>query len=1069
MIKKLLIALFFILPFTIVARQSNNYISYEYESTNRYKILLHVYRDCRGVSLGNTASITVSSGASCFTSVNLVLNKDTIINRAVKCPSSNICGSPNTNGNGFGMEEHVFSGIMDLDSAAFSDIKNSNCCEIYFGYQGSLRSSAITTGISGSGYNYAFLNRCIGNNSSVYYTNKYPYSALCNNTFEYNPMAIDPDGDSLVFELDTPLISNRTTNAAYSTPLNASIPITPVCVTQTVTCAPALFSGIYIGFDFNKVTNNMRLTPANCNEVTVFVNTTKEYRKDTAGIYRLIGETRKEHLLFMGNAGNNIPPSINLDDAYYACIGDSLLVNVASADKAPTGGVSDTTFLTWSHNISNLTVEMNDSSDKNQSATIKWAPQKSDISNIPYVVNFAVSESNCISNSQASKSTAIYVVDSLTSNPTVLDRKNGTLYLNANITGGSPLLENQITWVVADNPQLNNATIRNKEVDSIIRLNPGKHYYNLIITNGSNCAIFVSDSIVIDPYFRFNFNNVQSEYCKNNLTSIQPNILNANRPITYEWYIQGSPIIISSDSILERIISGPETYFLTAKDNSGKSYSLNFSATTLELPDLSSVKNPEAKCLVEGQFDLFKDYPIGIDLDQSTKDSNFITFKTVNNKRSGMVKSGLGNPYWYFAQNFFDSSLNQNYIPNPPVDSLRVYATNFITGCSDSSLFLVNINRNPEITLVNKTLCQNFGSVNPNDLLLVEPSDLSNGEFSWSIDSAPAGLNPSDIAQILKDTDPSPFNKEYAFYPYIPGSSPSAPFNKNRIGKYKLRFCFTNNTTQCQSCGFAYLEVIESPDLTLKPFTNICYNEGIVELDSNANLTGGIWSLISFNNLYNGSDYDLAASRISNNQLNLESSPIEGGDYFVKYINTTQTCPVEDSVHIVVGAQPNLKLNTYADSIYLGESITLRVLEGTNWNLRWENGNISPSRQIREFPLNAGKYNFIMTATNPANNCKHSDTAIITVFKDERVGVKSLFVSNLNIYPNPAKKNVNIQSKYPIKSLQLLTIEGQLLYQADHEFELNLELDLSKLSGGTYYLGIKGETETHYVKLTVIK
>lgn len=1063
----LFLALITLIPIFLLSRNTNNYLSYRYLSTDRYEVNLHIFRDCRGISLPTSYNINVSSGGSCFSSITMTLSRDTIIDKSVKCPTSNVCQPPNSNSAGLGIEEIVYTGIMDLDSAQFNSIKTSNCCEIYFEFRGQVRPNSITTLASGSiGFNYAFLERCLGNNHSVKYKNKHPNSMYCNNTFEYNPMAIDADGDSLVFSLESPL-TNRTSTVTYNTPLSTSIPLTPVCPTQTVTCAPSLFAGIYVGFGFDSVTNNMRFTPASCSQVGVFVNTTKEYRKDTNGVYQLIGITRKEHLLLGANINSNIPPTLDIKEEYYACVGDTFRLNVNSTDKAPTGGFSDTTFLTWEHNINNMDISMVDSSAKNQSATVKWAPSSSEISNQPYLINFGVSETNCSSNAQASRATAIYVVDSLSIQPQLIDRKNGTLYLNAQVSGGSDLLQNQFSWEVSDNPSLTNSISRIREIDSITRLEPGKYYVTLVVDNGSNCAKFFQDSIDIAPYFRFNFNNVQSEYCKSNLTEIEPNILNANRPISYEWYLQGSPTVISRDSILRRVIDNDEDYLLVAKDSDSASYSLNFSATILPLPDLSTVRNPTPKCLEAGQFDLFLDFPIGANVSKNTKDSNFITFAAVDSRRSNMVKTGLGTPYWYYAQRFYDSSQNQNFIPNPPVDSVRVYATNFWNGCTDSAQFEVRVNQNPVIQLIDKSLCQNVGGIKPSDYLLLTPSDLSNGEYTWSIDSAPAGLSSTDINQILKDTDPSPFVKNYVFYPFIPGSSPTAPFNANRIGTYKLKFCFTENIGNCQSCGFVYLTVLESPELIIKPFERICYDDGILELDSNSNISGGVWSLISFNDSTNGSAFDNAKGRLVNPKLDLSNSSLEGGNYFVLYENATQTCPVRDSINISVGAQPNLKLNTYIDTLYLGESLLLEVVEGKNWDLRWENGSINSSRLIREFPLSQGVHEFIMTATNPATSCQHIDTVQIMVYKT--VGIKSAFASSLKVYPNPSNELINVRAGVPLTQISLYQVSGQLLKSFDTKDQLTHQLTLSEISSGTYYLAIKGEGEEVYIKINVIK
>ena len=1070
MLRTVLPILFFAVSLFSQARENNNYISYKFISTDRYEVKFHLFRNCSGLSAPNTQTITVASGSGCFTNVSLVVTRDAIINRTPRCSSSAACIPQNTPSTS-GFEEHIYSGIMDLDSADFSDIKNSSCCDIYFEKSGGLRPNNISTGIGGLGYNFAFLDRCVGNNNSVVYSNLYPLRAYCNYTFEYNPFAFDADGDSLVFSLDTPLINNRTTNATYNAPLSAQIPMTPVCVTQTVSCVPALTSGIYVGFDFDENSNNIRYTPRNCSEISVFVNETKEYRKDSMGIYQLIGITRKEHQITTETISNNLIPEILLSGEYYVCVGDTFRLNINSSDDAPIGGIADSTFMFWENNIPNMDISKVATS-KNEGAFITWAPETSNIKEDPYLLYIGLTESNCDNNTLVSKATSFYVVDSLSASPVLTDLKNGTLRLKSNINGGSPLLTNQVQWTVSNNFNFTNPIFRNTDSAVIPKLEPGKYYVQLVVTNESNCSVFFRDSVEIDPYFRFDFENVQNVYCAGNTTLLEPNLKDAKRPIAYQWFVRGNPTVISTDSVLNRVVTGNEIFELNATDANNQNFSTQVSIISNPLPNLSTVINPGRKCTESGRFDLYEDAPIGVNVAQNTKDSCDISFVMVNPKRSGMVKTGIGAPYWFNAQDFYDSAKNQNYIPASGQDSIYLIALNTLTNCIDSALVIVTIDPEPTIETKNIERCQNLGSFSPNNLLLITPtaSQLVDANYSWSIDSAPGGLSAMDLSNILRDEDQSSTRQDYKFYPFIPGSDPDAIFNENRIGKYKLRFCFTDPVTNCTSCEFVYLDILQAPKNEIEPFSNICYDEGIIELDSNADLAGGSWSLLSFDEQRNGAEYNAASQRILNaKQLILDGSEVEGGAYLLRYENSNAQCLVIDSIEIEVGAQPNLVLNTYADSIYKDESISLEVIEGTNWNLKWENGNINSKRLIREFVLSAGEYNYTMNATNPATSCVHIDTVVITVFKSERVGVENIFAQELKVYPNPTNSIVYFEHSKELLSADLYSLNGELLLEMEISNDHKSSIDMGILKSGIYLMYISGKEGSTVVKIELIK
>jgi len=1051
--------------------QIGAYVSYEYVSGNAYEVSLHVYRDCRGVGFQDTLAMKVEGDNGCFTSISFDVVLDTIINQTVECSLGNSCSVPNGRGSR-GVEEIIYSAIVDLDLVPFKTILDNNCCDVYFTFTDCCRSGAITTGISGSLTNYAYLNRCYGKiNTSVVYANKLAAQAYCNTTFEYNPFAIDDDGDSLVFSLDTPLGSSRTSPLSYNAPLSARIPFTPVCTNLSVNCPPVLISGFYTGFDFDTVTNNMRVTPKNCLEVTSFVNRTDEYRKDTGGIWRLIGITRRDQLLFNSQINNNLVPSLNVGKEYFACVGDTFALNLFTQDLAPTGGISDSTFLTWEHSLNNGSITLNDTNAKNQSALLKWAPDTGDISTIAQYVHLSVTESNCSSNSSISKTIVLYAVDSLSSNYTLTDRMNGTLVVDANITGGSSRLPNQISWLIDTIANFSTARSLTREVDSLTRLEPGKYYVRLFIENNTNCTIFLTDSITISPYFRFNFNSVPKLICNKNEVKIAPNIKDATRPITYQWYINGSPTQISSDSFIQKNITSEITYLLNAKDAAGQNYFETITLKTKDLPDLSSVKNPDAKCFSEGKFDLYENSPIGIGLNQSIKDSNIIQFMAVDSRRALMVKQGIGKPYWYNTERFFNTSLNNGYIPSPGVDTVRIFAQNIHTGCTDSTDFTVQINANPIIKLKQLNLCQADGVFNVNQALVDTPINPDLNRYTWTIDSAPTGLSTFDLSQILIDEDPNPLQSDYVFYPYLKGSHPSNPANNSRVGTYKLRFCFTELNTNCLSCDSTYVQVDPTPHAVLKPFSKLCYDDPIVRLDSFVNLTNGRWELKHFNGDSTGMNYNAALARmIDSTQISINTPENTKGTYFWRYVNETKKCISTDSIEMVVNERPTLQLNIDKDTIYLGETILLNIVQGSGLNLKWENGNINPSRLIREFATTEGENKYIMSGTDPSTSCTAKDTASIWVIKTKRpTSIQDLKAMGLKIYPNPTSSLLYIHSLYPYYEIKLMDPMGKQIFARNDSEIYESTIDLSKFANGTYFIQISGTKGTAYSQIIITK
>lgn len=1051
--------------------QVSTFMGYEYLGGNKYKVKLHYFRNCRGIGVNANQTVSIESSSACFSKIAITVTRDTVINRTLQCATGNGCNVSNNIGN-IGLEEQIFSKVIDLDSAPYKTIVTNSCCDIYFSFSRCCRSGSLTNGMANSLLtNFSYLNRCFGKtNSSALFNHNAPRAFYCNSTFEYNPMVTDVNKDSLVFSLDTARRTGIFDYSIYNSPLSAQIPITPVCTTLTVSCTPAKLLGVYVGFDFDASTNNIRVTPKDCNEVAVLVNRVDEFKYDSIGKkWNRVGIARFDQQINSSTLSSaNKILEIDIPKSHYACIKDTFYLTINSTDQAISSGVSDSTFLTWNTSNTNANIKLIDAAAKNQSALLKWKPSKADISLNPTIVNLLATESNCPNPAQVSKAIQIYVVDSLSAAPVIIDRKNGTLYFNGNIVGGSPLLNNNITWLIDTNRFFSNAINSNLPIDSLKRLNPGKYYINLIVSNASNCGIFYSDSIVIAPYFRFSFPKDTFYACSSNLISIKPIIKDAVRPITYQWYAVGNSALISSDSVLNKTVGNSETLFLNALDANNKNYSEIVHLQSLSLPDLSAIKNPENKCFDGGAFELDDPFPAGCNVSATLKAQSTLSFKTHDLRRRSMVNAGNTGPFTYFTGRFFDSIRNQNYIPVTGKDSIWILAQNNINGCIDSTIFTVMVSKNPNVDLKSLNICQASGSFPANNLLN-EPANPNLGSYTWSIDSAPAGLSAIHIVQVLEDRNPSTLAKDYWFNPFISALPLNNPGNASRIGKYKLKFCYTNGITNCETCKFNYVTVDTTPFAVITPFANICENDNQILLNQNINFSNGAWNLKSLDGAISGVNFNQAKARIiDSNKFNPKIGENAAGLYVFYYTNTALNCPVLDSANLTVYPKPSVLINIQADTLYTQESLQLEIIEGKNLDISWENGSIDLKRSIRETSLSAGKYLFIVTALNTSTKCTNKDTAVIQVIKTKRpTSLISLFEKNLKLYPNPSQEECLLSSGQPIEAITLFDSRGRIIENSSHKGVIQVVIKTRHLASGIYILAVKGKTETAYLRLRV--
>jgi hypothetical protein len=314
-------------------------ITYECISNGKYKFVIKVYRDCRGIPFNNPSiSMYCVNGTSTSNNTNVSYTRTAINDITPNCTSGTAPCNPENQTAGEGIEEHIFEAIVDFNTNPFKALKDAGCCEIKIKVEQCCRNGAITTISPGNFFTDAMINIC-NIDKTKKKCNTSPQLSIppvaylcCNQPFTYNNGVREViDGDSLSYELSTPLSANNT-NENYTGNFNAQIPMTPYCPPNpgTVNCRPLPNAKPPRGFYFDKETGDIVFTPTKCDEVGVIVIQVNEWRKDSAtNKWILIGFTRRDMQLVVKTCPDNNPPYFTGTNKYSVCKGDKICFKIS--------------------------------------------------------------------------------------------------------------------------------------------------------------------------------------------------------------------------------------------------------------------------------------------------------------------------------------------------------------------------------------------------------------------------------------------------------------------------------------------------------------------------------------------------------------------------------------------------------------------------------------------------------------------------------------------------------------------------------------------------------------------
>lgn len=252
--------------------------------------------------------------------------------------------------------------------------------------------------------------------------------------------------------------------------------------------------------------------------------------------------------------------------------------------------------------------------------------------------------------------------------------------------------------------------------------------------------------------------------------------------------------------------------------------------------------------------------------------------------------------------------------------------------------------------------------------------------------------------------------------------------------------CFSSNTVQV---------VVMTPTVAVSPSSSICAGSGLIINASGAN---------SYTWVNNGSTF-------SSYSVSPASTTIYTVNASVSYSQAAIICLATNTVQVAVNPNPTLTSSSTRTAICKGEKTVLTATAGNaSITYVWSSGTatvagssntVSPVVQVQ----------YTVTGTD-ANGCQ--GTSLITVRVAPCTGIAHTEdgVSNLSIYPNPAKGTTNISAESNCQ-VEILNGLGQTVRKANLDSSNEFSLKVEGLVPGLYFITASTENSKQTFRLII--
>jgi len=245
--------------------------------------------------------------------------------------------------------------------------------------------------------------------------------------------------------------------------------------------------------------------------------------------------------------------------------------------------------------------------------------------------------------------------------------------------------------------------------------------------------------------------------------------------------------------------------------------------------------------------------------------------------------------------------------PAASIDKYAVYTyTEPNTLCVNKDSIRITINSLPKMILQDRVYCQDIGAIRLDDDVVISPSNTSLGSPSWKcLDSN--STNNRFFADMLENRG-SQFAPDY----WLKLDESVYTIQNSNTDTIVLEFTYVNRFG-CRAKDTVSIEVSKVPKLTFSAHRDLCYDEGVVDLNNlmDVNLTDGIWSVVDVPTTYRDTN-DLGG--ISNNSINtfnsvpMANSNITPNSWKIRYTHTATGCPTFKDTTLRINPLPAINL-----------------------------------------------------------------------------------------------------------------------------------------------------------------
>ena|GEM_PF-1511385 len=572
--------------------------AYECLGNGKYRIILNLYRDCNGIAMSSTNTYRykckgASNNGTARTATRIAVTDVTGIDS-----SCGVVSRCNTNSNfSYGIEQHVYVDTVNLSSL--------NCCEITIFYSVCCRNNGISTGAAGQNfYSEMTINKCLSAcNSSPKYTN-YPVAIVCKGQdVVLNSGAVDTIdvGDSLSYELTTSL-TGATSNVSYSGSFNYYRPLTFLGFPNANQALP-------YGFHLDPTTGDLAFRPTQVNQISVVAFKVKEWRKDSTGTWKQIGESRRDLQVIVINCVNangdpNALPSLATQATAKVCSGDSVCMQIVVSDT----DASDTVRLSWNNGIPGASFIIANPGGKRDTALICWRPAVKDTSSVPYSFTITARDNACPFPGSTTRAYAIQVGLKPETVMTYTIDTCGLIEMKS--APKTTYIDPIYTWILTDSSQDTVFQSVSLAKNAYSFLDPGAYYVYHKIETSFPCYTEFYDSFNVAPYpvVRSSLPN-DTNVCKYSPLQLSSAVSGGVAPLRYSWNTSSN----DTNSNLNLIIDRDTLLVVTVTDKFGCYHRDSVSSIAWDLPESRIHINETQQCYRGNTF-LFTDsttIPIG--------------------------------------------------------------------------------------------------------------------------------------------------------------------------------------------------------------------------------------------------------------------------------------------------------------------------------------------------------------------------------------------------------------------------------------------------------------------------